>query len=72
MRVKRNFEWGKGKFYFTIKSFPTNITIYRKSKDAAVLAFMRYKQVGKDVEWHGQWNGKEFVDTGMPEAAATA
>lgn len=72
MRVKRNFEWGKGKYYFTIKSFPTNITIYRKTKDAAKLAFMRYKQVGKDVEWHGKWNGKEFTETSLSEASATA
>lgn len=70
MRVKRNFDWGKGKFYFTIKSFPTNITISRASKDAAALAFMRYKQVGKDVEWHGQWNGKEFTDTSIAEYAS--
>lgn len=72
MRVKRNFEWGKGKYYFTIKSFPTNITIYRKTKEAASLAFMRYKQVGKDVEWHGKWDGKEFTETNLAEFAVTA
>lgn len=72
MRVKRNFEWGKGKYYFTIKSFPTNITIYRKSKDAAALAFQRYKQVGKDVEWHGKWDGKEFVETSLTDYAVSA
>ena len=69
MRAKRNFEWGKGKYYFTIKSFPTNITIYRKANEAAVMAYNRYKQAGKDVEWHGMWTGKEFAETNLVEQA---
>jgi hypothetical protein len=66
MRRKKGFEYGEGKYYLTIKSSPNNITLYRESKGSAVQAYYRYKGVGKDVEWQGQWNGKEFVDSQEP------
>ncbi len=68
MRSKKNFAMGKGKYYFTIRSTPNNITIYRKTKKAALDAFNRYKALGKDCEWLGQWDGKKFVEASLPNA----
>ena len=51
MRLKKNFAFGKGKYYFTIKSSPNNITIYRKSKKAAKDAYVNYLKLGKECEW---------------------
>lgn len=59
---RKNFEWGVGKYYFTIKTQPNNITIYRKSKEAALLACQHYIELGKEVEWLGRWDGKKFID----------
>jgi len=70
MRFSKNFSPGKGKYYFTIKSIPNNITIYRKNKDAAASAFRRYKKAGKEVEWLGKWDGKKFTENSPPAAAA--
>lgn len=36
------------------------------------MAFSRYKQAGKDVEWHGMWDGKEFVETSLVGYATPA
>ena len=66
MRRKKGFDFAEGIYYFTIASSPRNITLHRKSKQAAVTAFRHYKIVGKEVEWLGQWNGKEFVDSSNP------
>ena len=70
MRSKKNFTMGKGKYYFTIKSTPNNITMYRKTKQAAADAFMRYKRLGKEVEWLGKWDGKKFTESSTPAASA--
>lgn len=70
MRSKKNFTMGKDKYYFTIKSTPNNITMYRKSKQAATDAFTRYKRLGKEVEWLGKWDGKKFTESSTPAVSA--
>ncbi len=70
MRWKKNYTMGKGKYYFTIKSTPNNITIFRKTKQAAVDAFMTYKRLGKEVEWLGKWDGKKFTESSEPALTA--
>jgi hypothetical protein len=64
--MTKKFNFGEGKYYFTVKSVPNNITIYRKNKEAAVAAYRRYVQLGKDCEWHGCWNGKQFTESSPP------
>ncbi len=71
MKLRKNFAMGKGKYYFTIKSVPNNITIFRKSKDAAIATFKKYQKAGKEIEWLGKWDGKKFVDSSMPAALAS-
>ena len=66
MRKRSSFEYGEGKYYFTIKSSPNNITIHRKEKATAIAAFIQYKEAGKEVEWLGKWNGKVFVESSQP------
>lgn len=68
MRMRKKYTMGKGKYYFTIKSVPNNITIFRKTKEAAVTAFKKYKKAGKEIEWLGKWNGKEFTESSTPAA----
>ncbi len=67
MRRRNSFEYGEGKYYFTIKSYPNNITIHRKDKTKAISAFKNYKAAGKDIEWLGKWNGKNFVESTQPQ-----
>lgn len=66
MRPNKNISLGKGKYYFTIKSTPNNITIFRKSRKRAADAYLNYLKIGKECEWLGQWNGKKFEDTTAP------
>ncbi len=68
---KKNFTMGKDKWYFTIKSIPNNITIYRKTKESAARAFVQYQKAGKEVEWLGKWDGKKFTENNPPLAAAS-
>ena len=70
MKFSKNFSPGKGKYYFTIKSVPNNITISRKNKDAAASAFRRYLKAGKEIEWLGKWDGKKFTESNPPNAVA--
>lgn len=70
MKFSKNFSPGKGKYYFTIKSVPNNITISRKNKDAAASAFRRYLKAGKEIEWLGKWDGKKFTENTPPSAVA--
>jgi hypothetical protein len=67
---KKNFSPGKGKYYFTIKSLPNNITIYRKDKAAAASAYKRYQRAGKEIEWLGKWDGKKFTESSPPSSVA--
>ena len=69
MRLKKNFSFGKGKYYFTIKSTPNNITMYRKTLESAQDTYLKYQRLGKDCEWLGQWNGKKFVEDNPPKLA---
>lgn len=69
MRPNKNISLGKDKFYFTIKSTPNNITIFRNTKKSAVDTFLQYQRIGKDCEWLGMWNGKKFVDATTPVSA---
>lgn len=63
---------GKGNWYFTIKSIPNNITIYRKSKEAAAETYKKYQRAGKEVEWLGKWDGKKFIENAPPVKASAA
>lgn len=65
--MNKKYALGEGKYYFTIKTGGmTNILINRKAKKDAVRAFKSYVKNGKDVEWHGKWQGKKFSDTTPP------
>ena len=72
MRSGKKFEYAEGKYYFTIKSNPGNITMNRKTKEAAKEAFLKYNSLGKTVEWQGKWNGKNFSETTPPSKKVTA
>lgn len=62
---------GKGKYYFTIKSSPNNITIYRKTFKAASDAYLKYLALGKECEWLGKWDGKKFDKSKAPSVPNT-
>jgi hypothetical protein len=66
MALRKNFTMGVGNYYFTVKSIPNNITIYRKTKEAAVMTYRQYVKVGKDCEWLGKWDGKKFQESNPP------
>ncbi len=70
MRWKKKFAMGKGKYYFTIKANPNNITIFRNTKRAATEAFMKYHRLGKEIEWLGKWDGKKFTESSPPVQAS--
>jgi len=59
---------GIGKYYFQIKSGQQNIMMNRTDKKAAVDAYLRYKKIGKNCEWLGKWEGKNYSDKGTPSA----
>ena len=69
MRRRNSFEYGEGKYYFMIKSYPNNITIHRKDKEKAISAFRNYREAGKDIEWLGKWNGKIFIESNIPQSS---
>ena len=66
MRRSKKFDFGVGKYYFTLKSSPSNITMHRNTRGEAELTYKKYINLGKDVEWHGKWEGKKFSETGNP------
>ena len=66
MRSSKKFDYGEGKYYFTLKSSPSNITMHRKSKEEAKETYKKYYNLGKDMEWHGKWDGKKFVESTAP------
>jgi hypothetical protein len=70
MRYKKGFSYAKGTYYFTVKAIPNNITIYRKTKEAAADAYQKYVSLGKDIEWLGKWNGKQFLEATPPVSMA--
>lgn len=65
-RSSKKFDYGQGKYYFTIKTTPNNITMYRNTKEEAAQAFKKYFSLGKHVEWLGKWEGKKFMETSPP------
>jgi len=68
--VKKHFTLGVGKYYFNIRTGQQNITLSRAEKDDAVYSYLKYVELGKDVEWLGRWEGKKFSDTTAPKKAA--
>ncbi len=70
MRPNKNISLGKDKWYFTIKSTPNNITIFRKTRKTAEDAFNQYRKLGKECEWLGKWNGKKFIENTPPALAS--
>ncbi len=70
MRRKKEFKKAVGHYFFNISmGYQNNITISRKTRQEAVNDFLKYQKLKKGCEWLGQWNGKEFVDTVLSEAA---
>ena len=57
---------GEGKYYFNVRNGQQSITIMRENKKQAVDAYLSYKQIGKDCEWLGCWNGKKFDESSAP------
>lgn len=66
MRRKKNYVLRKDAYYFTVKTSPRDITIFRQTKEAATEAFSRYHSVGKKLEWLGKWTGKKFEEATTP------
>lgn len=65
--ASKKFEYGVGIYYFNIRNGgQSSITIKRTKKAEAVDRFYSYKNLGKEVEWLGKWEGKKFSETGMP------
>ena len=65
--AKKKFDYGQGIFYFNIRTGgQSSITIKRTKKREAVDSFHSYKGLGKEVEWLGKWDGKKFIESGMP------
>lgn len=71
MRSGKKFDYAEGKYYFTIKTIPNNITMHRNTKEAAAEAFRKYLAIGKTVEWQGKWAGKKFAETSPPLKASS-
>ncbi len=67
MAAKKKFTMGEGKYYFNVRTGQFSITINRDSKKAAERSYLSYQKVGKDCEWLGKWDGKEFVEATPPE-----
>jgi len=67
--MAKKFDYGKGVYYFNIRNGGHNsITIKRTDKDEAVRRFLSYKNLGKDCEWLGKWDGKKFIESSLPQA----
>jgi len=66
MRRKKNYVYKKDVYYFTIKSSPRDITMFRDTKEAAADTFKSYRSVGKKLEWLGKWTGKKFEEATVP------
>ena len=66
MRRKKNYVFKTDAYYFTVKSSPKDITMYRNTKEAATDIFKHYSSVGKKLVWLGKWNGKKFEEVTTP------
>ena len=68
MASRKHYTKGVGKYYFAIKSGQQTITMNRKEKGDAAYAYWNYRNIGKNCEWLGMWNGKKYEDTTPPPA----
>lgn len=59
---KKSYKLGSGKYYFQVRNGQQQITIFRNDKSAALNAFEKYNELGKDCEWLGFWDGKSFIE----------
>lgn len=66
MRRKSSYAYKRDVYYFTIKSSPRDITMFRDSIDDAARTYASYQAIGKKVEWLGKWNGKKFEENTVP------
>jgi len=66
MRRKKSYAFKTDAYYFTVKSSPRDITMFRDTKEAAANTFKYYLAIGKKMEWLGKWNGKKFEETTTP------
>jgi len=66
MRRKKSYAFKKDVYYFTVKSSPRDITMFRDSKEDAARTFESYLAIGKKMEWLGKWNGKKFEENTVP------
>jgi len=65
--ASKKFEYGEGIYYFNIRNGgQSSITIKREKKNEAVDRYTSYKNLGKEVEWLGKWDGKKFTETNTP------
>ena len=65
-RSTKKFKYKKYKYYFTLKGSPMNITMHRNFKIEAEQVYIKYFELGNEMEWHGKWNGKKFEETEPP------
>ena len=63
---RKKFEIGVGKYYFNVLSGPQTVMIHRVEKKQAVNMYETYKKLGKNCEWLGKWNGKNFEEAEEP------
>jgi len=52
-------------YYLKIKA-SKDITIVRKTKEAAIKAYQYYLDKGRNIEWLGKWVGNKFEETNPP------
>ncbi len=70
MRRKKAFRKTKGHYFFNVNmGYRNDITISRSNRREAIFAFRNYLKQNKECEWLGQWDGEQFVDTEVQEAA---
>ena len=63
MRRKASFNLKPDFYYFKVKmGYQNSITISRKEKREALLAYKGYVKQHKDCEWLGKWDGKKYSE----------
>lgn len=66
MSSRKKFTKGEGKYYFNVRTGHFSITINRETKKAATRSYHSYLKVGKDCEWLGKWDGRDFIESTPP------
>lgn len=64
---KKHFKKAVGFYYFHLSSGKQDILIKRPSKEEAYKAYFKYVKNGKNCEWLGKWDGKEYKDPSPPQ-----